>query len=121
MGLSKAGLGEIVTVAASTSQNITGTIVASDKQRYIRGLLILNTSTSASQTCEIHVVPNNGSGGTGTATAANKIGRLTLSASDTAFFEFPYPLTLTSTGDCIQVVNGSGSTVNVLPIGDVEA
>ena len=121
MALTKAGLGAIVTVAASATQTITGTVVAGNKQRYIRGLLIFNTSTSANQTCEIHVVPNDGSGGAGAAAAANKIGRLTLSAADTAFFEFPYPLTLTSTGDCIQVVNGSGSTVNVLPIGDVEA
>jgi len=121
MALSNAGLGAIVTVAASTSANIVGTIVASNKQKYIRGLLIHNTSTSNTQVCEIHIVPNNGSGGTGTAAAANKIGRLTLTAADTAFFEFPYPLTLTSTGDCIQVVNASGSTVNVLPVGDVEA
>lgn len=121
MGLSKAGLGAIVTVAADTSANITGTVVASNKQRYIRGLLIFNTSSSTSQTCEIHVVPNDGSGGTGTAAFGNKIGKLTLTPADTAFFEFPYPLTLTSTGDCIQVVNDSGSTVNVLPIGDVES
>ncbi len=120
MALTKAGLGAIVTVAASTTETITGTVVASNKQVYIRGLLIFNTSTSATQVCEIHVVPND-TGSTGPAVASNKIGRLTLTASDTAFFEFPYPLTLTSTGDCIQVVNGSGSTVNVLPIGDVEA
>ena len=120
MALSNAGLGAIIAVAASATGTITGTVVASNKQVYIRGLLIFNTSTSATQDCEIHVVPNSG-GSTGTAAAANKIGRLTLSASDTAFFEFPYPLTLTSTGDCIQVVNASGSTVNVLPVGDVEA
>ena len=121
MTLAKTGLGEIITVAASATGTISCTVVASNKQRNIRGLLIYNTSTTANQTCEIHVVPNDGSGSTGTAAAANKIGRLTLTESDTAFFEFPYPLTLTSTGDCIQVVNGSGSTVNVLPIGDVES
>ena len=120
MALTKTGLGAIITVAASATGTITGTVVAGNKQRYIRGLLIYNTSTTAEQTCEIHVVPNSG-GSAGTVAAANKIGRLTLTESDTAFFEFPYPLTLTSTGDCIQVVNGSGSTVNVLPIGDVES
>ena len=120
MALTKNGLGAIVTVAASATQTITGTVVASNKQVYLRGLIIFNTSTSGNQVCEIHVVPNNG-GSTGTAAAANKIGRLTMTASDTAFFEFPYPLTLTATNDCIQVVNGTGSTVNVLPIGDVEA
>ena len=120
MALTKAGLGAIVTVAASATETITGTVVASNKQVYIRGLLIFNTSTSATQVCEIHVVPNSG-GSVGSVSAANKIGRLTMSASDTAFFEFPYPLTLTATNDCIRVVNDTGATVNVLPIGDVEA
>ena len=121
MALTKTGLGEIIECAISNTTTITGTVVAGNKQRYIRGLLIFNTSTTASQICEIHVVPNNGSGGTGAAADANKIGRLTLTASDTAFFEFPYPLTLTSTGDSIQVANGSGNKVNVLPIGDIES
>jgi hypothetical protein len=121
MALTKNGLtSTISTVAASATGEITGTKVVSNKNVYIKGLLIYNTSTSASQTCEIHVVPNSG-GSVGSAAAANKIGRLTLTSSDTAFFEFAYPLTLTSTNDCVMVVNGSGSTVNVLPVGDVEA
>tara|TARA_R100001082_G_scaffold108374_1_gene83530 strand:- start:1517 stop:1879 length:363 start_codon:yes stop_codon:yes gene_type:complete len=120
MALTKAGLGGVIECAVSDTTTITGTVVASNKQVYIRGLLIFNTSTAAAQICEIHVVPNDG-GSVGSAAAANKIGRLTLTASDTAFFEFPYPLTLTATNDCVRVVNGSGSTVNVLPIGDVES
>jgi|TARA_B100000131_G_scaffold319862_1_gene366610 hypothetical protein len=119
MALNNNGLGAIVPVAASGDTVITGTTVASNKNVFIRGLLIFNTSTTDNQTCEIHVVPNSG-GSAGSTAAANKIGRLTLSPADTAFFEFIYPLTLTDTGDCIRVVNGSGSTVNVLPIGDVE-
>ena len=120
MALTKNGLGWVVTVAASATETITGTLVASDKNVYVRGLLIYNTSTTDNQTCEIHIVPNN-SGSAGGATAANKIARMTLSASDTAFFEFPYRLTLKDTGDSVRVVNGSGSTVNVLPVGDVES
>ena len=120
MALVKDGLGFIVTVAASATETITGTLVASNKNVYVRGLLIYNTSTTDNQTCEIHVVPNSG-GSAGTAAAANKIARMTLTASDTAFFEFPYPLTLKDTGDSVRVVNGSGSTVNVLPVGDVES
>tara|TARA_R100000152_G_C6706341_1_gene134854 strand:- start:480 stop:842 length:363 start_codon:yes stop_codon:yes gene_type:complete len=120
MTLTKNGLGEIIAATASTATTITGTKVVSDKNIYIRGLLIHNTSTSTSQTCAIHVVKNSG-GNVGSATSSNRIGRLTLSASDTAFFEFPYPLTLIDTNDCIIVDNSSGSTVNVLPIGDVEA
>lgn len=121
MALTKNGLGWVVTVAASATETITGTLVAGNKNVYVRGLLIYNTSTTDNQTCEIHVVPNNGSSQPGGATAANKIARMTLTASDTAFFEFPYPLTLKDTGDSVRVVNGSGSTVNVLPVGDVES
>ena len=120
MALTKDGLGFIVTVAASATATLDGTKVSSGKNVYVRGLLIYNTSTSATQTCEIHVVPNSG-GSVGSVAASNKIARMTLTASDTAFFEFPYPLTLKDTGDCIRVVNGSGSTVNVLPVGDVES
>lgn len=120
MALTKTGLGSIIECAVSDTTEITGTKVVSDKNVYIKGLLIFNTSTTDNQTCEIHVVPNN-SGSVGAAAAANKIGRLTLSPADTAFFEFPYPLTLTTTNDCILVVNTAGFTVNVLPIGDVES
>ena len=119
MALNNNGLGEIVPVAASGDTVITGTTVVNNKNVFIRGLLIHNTSVSDTQICEIHIVPNSG-GSAGSAAAANKIGRLTLTAADTAFFEFPYPVTLTDTGDCIRIVNGSGSTVNVLPVGDVE-
>jgi len=120
MALAKNGLGAVVPVAASSTVTITGTTVADNKNVYVKGLLIYNTSDSTAQTCEIHVVPNSG-GSVGTAAAANKIGRLTLSGDDTAFFEFAMPLTLTSTGDSVVVVNDSGSTVNVLPVGDVES
>ena len=120
MALNNNGLGAIVPVAASGDTVITGTTVASNKNVFIRGLLIFNTSTTDNQTCEIHVVPNSG-GSVGSAAAANKIGRLTLTASDTAFFEFAYPLALTDTNDAILIVNASGSTVNVLPLGNVES
>ena len=120
MALTNDGLGAIIAVSASSTGTITGTTVASNKNVHVKGLLLFNTSTSSDQICEIHVVPNSG-GSVGSVAAANKIGRLTLSAADTAFFEFPYPLALTDTGDSIRVVNGSGSTVNVLPLGNVES
>ena len=120
MALTNNGLGAIIAVSASSTATITGTVVASNKNVHLKGLLIHNTSTSASQVCQIHVVPNNG-GSVGSVATANKIGRLTLTASDTAFFEFPYPLALTDTGDAILIQNSSGSTVNVLPLGNVES
>ena len=120
MALTNNGLGYVQAIAASTSANIAGTTVSSDKNVHVKGLLIHNTSTSATQVCEIHVVPNSG-GSVGTKAASNKIGRLTLTAADTAFFEFPYPVALKDTGDAIHVANSSGSTVNVLAVGNVES
>ena len=120
MALTNNGLGAVVPVAASGTTTLAATTVANNKNVHVKGLLIHNTSTSTAQVCEIHVVANSG-GSVGSAAASNKIGRLTLSASDTAFFEFPYPLALTDTGDAILIVNASGSTVNVLPLGNVES
>ena len=119
MALTKDGLGAIVECNATADTTIL-TVGAGGKNIYVRGLLIFNQSPTANQTCEIHVIPNN-SGSLGTKTDSNKIGRLTLTASDTAFFEFPYPLTLTTTNDSILISNMVGSKVNVLPIGDVES
>jgi hypothetical protein len=120
MALTNNGLGGVVAVSASGTTTLAGTTVSSNKNVHVKGLLIFNTSTTTAQICEIHVVPNSG-GSSGSAAASNKIGRLTLTASDTAFFEFPYPLALTDTGDAILIANGSGSTVNVLPLGNVES
>ena len=120
MALTNNGLGYVQAIAANSSANISGATVSSDKNVHVKGLLIFNTSTTTDQVCEIHVVPNSG-GSIGTKATANKIGRLTLSASDTAFFEFPYPVALKDTNDSIHVSNDSGSTVNVLAVGNVES
>ena len=45
-----------------------------------------------------------------------------MSASDTAFIEFPYPITLTTNGDTIRVENDNASNaITVLPLGDKES
>ena len=119
MTLTKDGLGAIVECNAAADTDII-TVGSDNKNIYVRGLLIFNQSTASNQTCEIHIIPNN-SGSVGAKADNNKIGRLTLTASDTAFFEFPYPLTLTTEHDRIVISNMVGAKVNVLPIGDVES
>lgn len=115
MALAKTGLGFPVSVSA----NSTGTIVtvASSQKVYVRGLLIHNLDTVASTTFHVYVVANGGS-----PTTSNKIIRGAMSASDTAFIEFPYPITLTTNGDTIQVENDNASNaITVLPLGDKES
>tara|TARA_B100001250_G_scaffold347338_1_gene317548 strand:+ start:325 stop:684 length:360 start_codon:yes stop_codon:yes gene_type:complete len=119
MALAKTGLGGITAVSGdSTSAVYT---VSSSKTAYIRGLTLFNTSSSASIIVSIHVVPHSG-GSAGTAGATNKLARITLSANDTYFLEFAYPITLSDNGDTIQVNAETASIAcNVLVIGDKES
>jgi hypothetical protein len=115
MALAKTGLGFPVSVSA----NSTGTIVtvASSQKVYVRGLLIHNLDTAANTTFHVYVVANGGS-----PTTSNKIMRGAMSASDTAFIEFAYPITLTTNGDTIRVENDSTTNaITVLPLGDKES
>ena len=120
MTLAKTGLGAVVECSGGSNTDIVA-VENEGKNIYVRGLLIFNTKTTGTQVCEIHVM-NNHSGSEQNKTDSNKIGRLTLTPSDTAFFEFPYPLTLTTQHDRIVLSNALGNEeVNVLPIGDKES
>tara|TARA_Y100001951_G_C11226957_1_gene232273 strand:+ start:299 stop:658 length:360 start_codon:yes stop_codon:yes gene_type:complete len=119
MALAKTGLGAVVECNASADTPIIA-VGSDNKKIYVRGLLIFNQNEVLNQTCEIYVM-NDHSGSEQNKAASNKIGRLTLTAGDTAFFEFPYPLTLTTEHDRILIENESGAKVNVLPIGDKES
>ena len=123
MALQKVGLGFPVVV----QNNATGTVyaVASNTKSYIRGILIHNQSTVNSVTTDIHVVQNS-AGVVGSATASNRVAKLTLAPTDTYFFELPFPVVIAATNDAILVRNnaGSGDTADdltVLVLGDKEA
>jgi len=135
MALAKANLGFPVVVSAGSTVAIS--TVGSGKTTYIRSIVICNTFTGAasstlSQTVQIYAVPNSG-GSVGVATAGNRIGRVSLTADDTFFFDLQYPITLQNNGDSIQVFNEgtyaygfSGLTtatnpINVMVLGDKEA
>ncbi len=123
MALQKVGLGFPVVV----ENNTTGTVyaVASNTKSYIRGIIIHNQSTLNSISTDVHVVQNS-TGSVGTATAANRVAKLSLQPLDTYFFELPFPVVISATNDAILVKNnaGSGDTADdltVLVLGDKEA
>ena len=119
MALAKTGLGGITAVSGNSTSAVY--TVSSSKTSYIRGLVLFNTSNTDQIIVGVHVVPNNG-GSVGTAAAANKLARLTLAVNDTYFLEFPYPITLTTDNDTIQVnVETASIACNVLVIGDKES
>jgi hypothetical protein len=78
-------------------------------------------SDSGIQNVKIHVVQNSG-GSAGTATSVTQIARIGISTNDSFFFEPAYPITLTATGDTLQVYNEglASNSVNVLVLGDKE-
>jgi hypothetical protein len=134
MALAKANLGFPLVVSAGTTA--TAYSVGSAKTAYIRSIVICNTfsgsiSSTTAQTVQIYMVPNSG-GAVGTATAGNRIGRVSLTADDTFFYDLQYPIVLQNTGDSIQVFNEgtyawsfSGiatatNPVNVIVLGDKE-
>ena len=123
MALQKVGLGFPVVV----ENNTTGTVyaVASNTKSYIRGIIIHNQSTLNSISTDVHVVQNS-TGSVGTATAANRVAKLSLQPLDTYFFELPFPVVISATNDAILVKNNaaSGDTADdltVLVLGDKEA
>jgi hypothetical protein len=135
MPLAKTNLGFPVVVAAGTTSTVYQ--VGSAKTAYVRSIVIYNNTvgtanTGLAQTIQIYMVPNNG-GSVGVATAGRCIGRVSLSADDTFFYDLQYPLTLQNTGDSIQVFNEGSfawslsgiatatNSVNVVVLGDREA
>jgi hypothetical protein len=135
MPLAKESLGYPVVVASGTTATVYS--VTLSKPAYIKSLIIHNvsvgsTSSSAAQTFQVFMVPND-AGSVGVATAGHRISRGSIIADDTYFFELQYPLTLKNNGDSIQVFNEgrfawtlSGistawNAINVLVLGDKES
>ena len=119
MALAQGNLGNITHVAAATTTAVV--TVGSGKTVYVRALEIHSLDSENTANVQIHVVPNSG-GSAGTASSTTRIARLGISTEDTYFFENAYPITLTATGDSIQVYNeNTAHVVNVLVLGDKEA
>ena len=119
MALARGNLGNVTAVGAGSSTAVY--TVGSAKTAYVKAVLLHNLSTTYGQNVKIHVVPNNG-GAVGLATSTTQVARLGIGTDDTFFFEPPYPITLNSNGDSLQVQNEgvADNSVNVFLLGDKE-
>ena len=110
-------VGQGVTVGICTVRSVSGVA----QTIYLKSLMIHNLSQDNSENVQVHFVPNNG-GSVGVATSATQFARLGIGTDDTFFFEPPYPITLNSNGDSLQVQNEgvADNSVNVFLLGDKE-
>lgn len=122
MALAKANLGYPVACVYNNTETAVYTVTSSTKT-YIRSLLLHNTTSSNDITVSIHFVQNS-QGQVGTVADSNMVAKITLTGTDTYFFELAYPFILAANNDRVVVKNLSttqGDTVNVTVLGDQEA
>ena len=119
MALKRGNLGFANVIANGATSSVY--TVGSAQTAYVKSILIHNLSVEDIQNVRIHVVPHSG-GSAGTAGTTTQVARIGITTNDTFFFEPAYPITLTNTGDSIQVTNeGTAlSSINVLVLGDKE-
>ena len=110
-------IGAGVTVGICTVRAVSGVA----QTIYLKSLLIHNLDAANTQNVKVHFVPNS-SGNVGIATSVTQFARLGIGTDDTFFLEPAYPITLTKTGDSIQVQNEGSTTnsINVVATGDIE-
>jgi|10_taG_2_1085330.scaffolds.fasta_scaffold49324_2 hypothetical protein len=110
-------IGAGVTVGICTVRAVSGVA----QTIYLKSLMIHNLDASNTQNVKVHFVPNS-SGNVGIATSVTQFARLGIGTDDTFFLEPAYPITLTKTGDSIQVQNEGNTTnsINVVATGDIE-
>ena len=110
-------IGAGVTVGICTVRAVSGVA----QTIYLKSLMIHNLDAANTQNVKVHFVPNS-SGNVGIATSVTQFARLGIGTDDTFFLEPAYPITLTKTGDSIQVQNEGSATnsINVVATGDIE-
>ena len=110
-------IGAGVTVGICTVRAVSGVA----QTIYLKSLMIHNLDAANTQNVKVHFVPNS-SGNVGIATSVTQFARLGIGTDDTFFLEPAYPITLTKTGDSIQVQNEGSTTnsINVIATGDIE-
>ncbi len=110
-------IGAGVTVGICTVRSVSGVA----QTIYLKSLMIHNLDAVNTQNVKVHFVPNS-SGNVGIATSVTQFARLGIGTDDTFFLEPAYPITLTKTGDSIQVQNEGNTTnsINVVATGDIE-
>ena len=110
----------VVNVAAgSTSDVVT---CASNKNVYIKSVIVHNVSAATTARGHVYYVPNGG-----TVTDNTRLFNVRVEPLETVYIEPNYPITLTTTGDKVSVGSTahfgetSGPTLNVFMTGDKEA
>lgn len=119
MALNRGNLGFTTQIGAGVTAAVY--TVGSAQTAYIKSVLIHNLNTTDIQNVQVHVVQNSG-GSAGTASSITQVARIGISTNDTFFFEPTYPITLSATGDTLQVYNEGivANSINVLVLGDKE-
>ena len=119
MALNRGNLGFSTQIGAGVTAAVY--TVGSAQTAYIKSVLLHNLSVTIPSNIRIHVVENNG-GSVGTANSTTQIARIGITTNDTFFFEPAYPITLSNTGDSVQVYNegNTSDSINVLVLGDKE-
>ena len=115
MALNRGNLGFTTQIGAGVTAAVY--TVGSAQTAYIKSVLIHNLDTSGTQNVVVDIVPN-----AGTASSTTQVAKIGISTNDTFFFEPAYPITLSATGDSLQVYNEGSATnsINVLVLGDKE-
>ena len=119
MALNRGNLGFTTQIGAGVTAAVY--TVGSAQTAYIKSVLLHNLDTSGIQNVKLHVVQNSG-GSIGTASSRTQVARIGINTNDSFFFEPAYPITLSATGDSLQVYNEGfvSNSINVLVLGDKE-
>ena len=119
MALNRGNLGFSTQIGAGVTAAVY--TVGSAQTAYIKSVLLHNLSTTGTQNVKIHVVQNS-AGSVGASGSTTQVARIGISTNDTFFFEPAYPITLSATGDSLQVYNevNTSNSINVLVLGDKE-
>ena len=113
MALSRTRLTDnVINVSAGTTVGIV--TVADNKKVFIKSAILHNVSTSTTCRGQLYYVPNGGSVSDNT-----RLFDVEIEPQETVYIEPSYPITLTLTGDAINV-GATSAQVNVFVNGDKE-
>tara|TARA_B100000287_G_C20408594_1_gene692611 strand:+ start:281 stop:655 length:375 start_codon:yes stop_codon:yes gene_type:complete len=123
MALARTDLTAVTQIGSATT-SVVVTVPASGgvaQTCYIKSIMMYNCSKSDTQNVDVHIVPNSG-GSAGSVSTVTRIARVGLATDDTYFFEPAYPITLTNTGDTLQIGNEGNvvDSINVYVTGDID-
>ena len=118
------GISTVGILTVGVTQTAGGVGIASTT--FLRGVVMHNTGLSTCQ-ASLYIYDDGESEGSGAAITTRRIARVDIDASETFFFETPYPITMTDGSQLfVEVIapsaggTGIGSMVNVQVLGDTD-